>query len=288
MHSSRGCSALACNGNNCAEGESKDIFYCYLLQPCKVKISWPDSVSYGNLWENGCKNMVKHEMFHSYSGKIDWCHELRERHRVKVKVLGKPLKNDLKQLVWAFKATVGVSVPVHYMPIPAPGGFRTVWWWRSHKSTKELEKVETRLRSRKSELHSLYNVRMSWEDAIRRTARRWVGLGIIKDHIEIKKQPSRERLSKSIEYHTITKKLSHVDWKVFNRHWKVEEENIDFYDTLDYFFHWSPMIGNLCWKRFFRVKNTGQVWRKSKNNYNLNTGLHQWCWKVWTGHNASC
>ena len=49
-----------------------------------------DSVRYGNLRENGCKNMVKHTMLHSYSGKMDRFHQIRKRYRAKVKVLEKP------------------------------------------------------------------------------------------------------------------------------------------------------------------------------------------------------
>ena len=81
---------LPCNDNNGAEGESEDIFHCNVLQPCKGKISWPDSVSYWNLWENGCKNMVKHTLLHPIFLIKDWFYRNQVRYKVKVKVLGKP------------------------------------------------------------------------------------------------------------------------------------------------------------------------------------------------------
>ena len=76
------------------KSESEDIFHSNVLQSCKGKISWPDSVSYRNYWKIREENIEKHTMFNNYSGKIDWRHELRERYRVKVKVLGKPLSTN--------------------------------------------------------------------------------------------------------------------------------------------------------------------------------------------------
>ena len=80
----------SCNGNNCAKSESEDLFHSNVLQPCKGKISWPDSVSYEIFEKMNVKNMVKQTMFCRYLGKIDWGHELCERYRVKVNGLGKP------------------------------------------------------------------------------------------------------------------------------------------------------------------------------------------------------
>jgi transposase len=133
-------------------------------------------------------------------------------------------------------------------PIPASGGFRIVWVWSSqkarhdkeirdgmmHRSIMELEKLETKLRSKKCRMHSLEDVKDAAEKAIGKAARRWVGFRVTEDHMEIKKQLSRGRPSESTEYHTITKKRFHVVWK-------AEEENIDFDETCDGLF---PLITN--------------------------------------------
>ena len=132
--------------------------------------------------------------------------------------------------------------------IPASGGFRTVWVWSSQKarhdkdvrdgmmrkSIMDLERLETKLRSKKCRLHSMEDVKKASEDAIGRTARRWVGFRITEEDVERKVQRSRGRPGSMTEYRTVIRKRFHVEWK-------PEEENIDFDETCDGMF---PLITN--------------------------------------------
>ena len=132
-------------------------------------------------------------------------------------------------------------------PIPGPDSFRIVWVWSSQKARHdkdtrdgmmrkailELEKLETRLRSRKCRLHSMEDVKQAAEKAIG-NARRWVGFRIKEESIERKVQESRGRPGSSTKYRTVIRKQFHVDWK-------PEEENIDFDETCDGLF---PLITN--------------------------------------------
>ena len=132
-------------------------------------------------------------------------------------------------------------------PIPGPDSFRIVWVWSSQKARHdkdtrdgmmrkailELEKLETRLRSRKCRLHSMEDVKQAAEKVIG-NARRWVGFRIKEESIERKVQESRGRPGSSTKYRTVIRKQFHVDWK-------PEEENIDFDETCDGMF---PLITN--------------------------------------------
>jgi Transposase len=132
--------------------------------------------------------------------------------------------------------------------IPASGGFRTVWVWSSQKarhdkdvrdgmmrkSIMDLERLETKLRSKKCRLHSMEDVKKASEDAIGRTARRWVGFRITEEDVERKVQRSRGRPGSMTEYRTVIRKRFHVEWK-------PEEENIDFDEACDGMF---PLITN--------------------------------------------
>ena len=133
-------------------------------------------------------------------------------------------------------------------PVPASGGFRTVWVWSSQKaghdkdvrdgmmrkSIMDLERLETKLRSKKCRLHSMDDVKKASEDVIGRTARRWVGFRITEEDVERKVQRSRGRPGSMTEYRTVIRKRFHVEWK-------PEEENIDFDETCDGMF---PLITN--------------------------------------------
>ena len=133
-------------------------------------------------------------------------------------------------------------------PIPASDGFRTVWVWSSQKarhdkdmrdgmmrkSIMDLERLETKLRSKKCRLHSMDDVKKASEAAIGRTARRWVGFRITEEDVERKVQRSRGRPGPMTEYRTVIRKRFHVEWK-------PEEENIDFDETCDGMF---PLITN--------------------------------------------
>ena len=133
-------------------------------------------------------------------------------------------------------------------PVPASGGFRTVWVWSSQKaghdkdvrdgmmrkSIMDLERLETKLRSKKCRLHSMDDVKKESEAAIGRTARRWVGFRITEEDVERKVQRSRGRPGPMTEYRTVIRKRFHVEWK-------PEEENIDFDETCDGMF---PLITN--------------------------------------------
>ena len=133
-------------------------------------------------------------------------------------------------------------------PIPASDGFRTVWVWSSQKarhdkdmrdgmmrkSIMDLERLETKLRSKKCRLHSMDDVKKASEDAIGMTARRWVGFRITEEDVERKVQMSRGRPGSMTEYRTVIRKRFHVEWK-------PEEENIDFDETCDGMF---PLITN--------------------------------------------
>ncbi len=133
-------------------------------------------------------------------------------------------------------------------PVPASGGFRTVWVWSSQKaghdkdvrdgmmrkSIMDLERLETKLRSKKCRLHSMDDVKKASEAAIGRTARRWVGFRITEEDVERKVQRSRGRPGPMTEYRTVIRKRFHVEWK-------PEEENIDFDETCDGMF---PLITN--------------------------------------------
>ena len=133
-------------------------------------------------------------------------------------------------------------------PVPASGGFRTVCVWSSQKaghdkdvrdgmmrkSIMDLERLETKLRSKKCRLHSMDDVKKASEAAIGRTARRWVGFRITEEDVERKVQRSRGRPGPMTEYRTVIRKRFHVEWK-------PEEENIDFDETCDGMF---PLITN--------------------------------------------
>ena len=133
-------------------------------------------------------------------------------------------------------------------PIPASDGFRTVWVWSSQKarhdkdmrdgmmrkSIMDLERLETKLRSKKCRLHSMDDVKKASEDAIGMTARRWVGFRITEEDVGRKVQLSRGRPGSMTEYRTVIRKRFHVEWK-------PEEENIDFDETCDGMF---PLITN--------------------------------------------
>ena len=133
-------------------------------------------------------------------------------------------------------------------PVPASGGFRTVWVWSSQKaghdkdvrdgmmrkSIMDLERLETKLRSKKCRLHSMDDVKKASEDAIGMTARRWVGFRITEEDVGRKVQLSRGRPGSMTEYRTVIRKRFHVEWN-------PEEENIDFDETCDGMF---PLITN--------------------------------------------
>jgi transposase len=132
-------------------------------------------------------------------------------------------------------------------PVPASSGFRIVWVWSSQKAGHdrdvrdgimrsailELDKLETRLRSKRCRLHSMEDVKKASEDAVG-NARRWVGFRITEEIIERKVQESRGRPGSSTKYRTVIMKRFHVDWR-------PEEENIDFDETCDGMF---PLITN--------------------------------------------
>ncbi len=132
-------------------------------------------------------------------------------------------------------------------PIPESNGFRIVWVWSSQKAKHdkdirdgimrkailELDKLETRLRSKRCRLHSMEDVEEAAETAIG-NARRWVGFRITEEIIERKVQETRGRPGSSTKYRTVIRKQFHVEWK-------PEEENIDFDETCDGMF---PLITN--------------------------------------------
>ncbi len=132
-------------------------------------------------------------------------------------------------------------------PIPSSDGFRIVWAWSSqkakhdgeirngimHTSIMNLEKLETKLRSRRCRLHTREDVEKAAMDVIGKGTI-WVGFSITENETEIRKQLSRGRPSKSTGYDIITKKRFHIEWKPC-------EENIDFDETCDGVF---PLITN--------------------------------------------
>ncbi len=133
-------------------------------------------------------------------------------------------------------------------PIPESNGFRIVWVWSSQKAKHdkdirdgimrkailELDKLETRLRSKKCRFHSMEDVKEAAETAIGKAAGRWVGFRITEEIVQRKVQETRGRPGSSTKYRTVIRKQFHVDWK-------PEEENIDFDETCDGLF---PLITN--------------------------------------------
>ena len=126
-------------------------------------------------------------------------------------------------------------------------GFRIVWAWSSQKSRHDrdirngmmnasilnLERLETKLRSKKCRLHTRDDVdKAAWE-AVGKGSR-WVGFSITESITEIRKQLSRGRPSKSTEYRITSKKRFHVEWKPM-------ADNIDFDEACDGIF---PLITN--------------------------------------------
>lgn len=103
-----------------------------------------------------------------------------------------------------------------------------------HKSIMELEKLETKIRSKKCRFHSLEDVKDAAEKAIGKAARPWVGFMVTEVDMERKVQRSRGRPGPMTEYRTVIKKRFHVERK-------PEEENIDFDETCDGLF---PLITN--------------------------------------------
>ncbi|MHB8561825.1 MAG: IS1634 family transposase [Thermoplasmataceae archaeon] len=132
-------------------------------------------------------------------------------------------------------------------PLQSSSGFRIVWVWSSQKAKHdkeirdgimrkailELDKLETRLRSRKCRLHSMEDVKEAAETVIGK-GRRWVGFRISEQTIERKVQETRGRPGSKTKYRTVIRKQFHVDWE-------PEEENIDFDETCDGMF---PLITN--------------------------------------------
>ena len=103
-----------------------------------------------------------------------------------------------------------------------------------HKSIMELEKLETKIRSKKCRFHGLEDVKDAAEKAISKAAKPWVGFMVTEVDMELKVQRSRGRPGTMTEYRTVIKKRSHLEWK-------PEEENIDFDETCDGLF---PLITN--------------------------------------------
>ncbi|MCL5783376.1 MAG: IS1634 family transposase [Candidatus Thermoplasmatota archaeon] len=132
-------------------------------------------------------------------------------------------------------------------PLQSSDGFRIIWAWSSQKSRHDreirngmmnasilnLERLETKLRSKKCRLHTRDDVDKAAGDATGKGSR-WVGFSITESDREIRKQLSRGRPSKSTEYRIITKKRFHVEWKPM-------EDNIDFDEACDGIF---PLITN--------------------------------------------
>ena len=132
-------------------------------------------------------------------------------------------------------------------PLQSSDGFRIIWVWSSQKSRHDkeirngmmnasilnLERLETKLRSKKCRFHTRDDVDKAAGDAVGKGSR-WVGFSITESITEIRKQLSRGRPSKSTEYRIITKKHFHVEWKPM-------EDNIDFDEACDGIF---PLITN--------------------------------------------
>ena len=132
-------------------------------------------------------------------------------------------------------------------PVPSSDTFRIVWVWSSQKARHDrdvrnsmthdaimnLEKLETRLRSRKCRLHTVEEVEKASRNAIGKGSR-WVGFSITEEIAETRRQLSRGRPSESTEYRIVTKKRFHVEWKPLG-------ENIDFDEACDGIF---PLITN--------------------------------------------
>ena len=132
-------------------------------------------------------------------------------------------------------------------PIRSSDGFRIIWAWSSQKSRHDrdirngmmnasilnLERLETKLRSKKCRLHTRDDVdKAAWE-AVGKGSR-WVGFSITESITEIRKQLSRGRPSKSTEYRITSKKRFHVEWKPM-------ADDIDFDEACDGIF---PLITN--------------------------------------------
>ena len=132
-------------------------------------------------------------------------------------------------------------------PIPSPDTFRIVWAWSSqkarhdkeirngmmHNSIMNLERLETKLRSKRCSLHTMGDVENASRNAVGKGSR-WVGFSISEEITETRKQLSRGRPSESTEYKTITKRRFHVEWRPLG-------ENIDFDEACDGIF---PLITN--------------------------------------------
>ena len=132
-------------------------------------------------------------------------------------------------------------------PLQSSDGFRIIWAWSSQKSRHDreirngmmnasilnLERLETKLRSPRCRLHTRDDVDKAARDATGKSSR-WVSFSITESDMEIRKQLSRGRPSKSTEYRITTKKRFHVEWKPM-------EDNIDFDEACDGIF---PLITN--------------------------------------------
>ncbi len=146
-------------------------------------------------------------------------------------------KKDEKGQVWKLMES----------PIPDSDNFRIIWVWSSQKSLHDkyvrdsimrnsimnLDKLETRLRSKRCRFHTAEDVENAVRDVIG-NGKRWVSFKISEDIIEEKRQMSRGRPSSSTEYHTVARKRFHVDWTPLG-------ENIDFDEACDGTF---PLITN--------------------------------------------
>ena len=100
-------------------------------------------------------------------------------------------------------------------------------------SILNLERLETKLRSKKRRLHTRDDVDKAAWDAVGKGSR-WVGFSITESITKTVKQLSRGRPSKSTEYRVITKKHFHVEWKPM-------ADNIEFDEACDGIF---PLITN--------------------------------------------
>ena len=132
-------------------------------------------------------------------------------------------------------------------PIPSSDGFRIVWAWSSQKarhdkeirdgimrnSIMNLERLETKLRSKRCRIHTHEDVEKAARNATGNGAR-WVGFTITEDIIEVRRQISRGRPSASTEYRSMERKRFHVGWKPM-------VDNIDFDEACDGIF---PLITN--------------------------------------------
>ena len=105
---------------------------------------------------------------------------------------------------------------------------------KMRESIMELEKLDTKIRSKKCRSHSLEEVKDTAGKAIGKAARPWVGFMVTEVDMERKVQRSRGKPGPMTEYRTVIKKRFHVERK-------PEEENIDFDETCEGLF---PLITN--------------------------------------------